>query len=56
MPVEVHDLKTMFFDYVKTGTNDPINKHYQSKIITMKFIFITNRNQMTILMRRMTCN
>jgi hypothetical protein len=30
MPVEVHDLKTIFFDYVKTGTNDPINKHYQS--------------------------
>jgi hypothetical protein len=30
MPVHVQDLKTMFFDYVKTGTNDPINKHYQS--------------------------
>ena len=30
MPVEVHDLKTIFFNYVKTGTNDPINKHYQS--------------------------
>eukprot|EP00978_Attheya_sp_CCMP212_P010211 scaffold24524_cov61-Attheya_sp.AAC.1 len=30
MPVEVHDLKTMSFYYVKTGTNDSINKHYQS--------------------------
>jgi hypothetical protein len=30
MPVEVHDLKTMLFDYVKAGTNDPINKHCQS--------------------------
>jgi hypothetical protein len=49
MPVEMHDLKTMFFYYVKVGTNDPINKH-----CTMKFI--TNRNQMTILMIRMTCN
>jgi hypothetical protein len=30
MPVEVHDQRTMFFYYIKTGTNDPINKHYQS--------------------------
>jgi hypothetical protein len=30
IPVEVSNLKTMCFDYVKAGTNDPINKHYQS--------------------------
>jgi hypothetical protein len=30
MPVKVHSLKILFFDYVKTGSHDPINKDYQS--------------------------
>jgi hypothetical protein len=54
MPVEVHTLKTIFLSMLK------LEQMIQSTsttnlIITMKFV--TNRNQMTILlMIRMTCN